>query len=897
MFGKIKFTQATTAAGALCLAVFAASASAENYSWGNVRFDGGGFVSAIMPSPAVEGLIYARTDVGGIYRWDAKTSVWIPLMDFLSENDKGLYGTEAFALDPTDPAKIYVLGGTGYFSKGRTAVFRSSDYGDTWDTSYVEFGAHGNGMGRQTGEKLAVDPNKPNIVLCGSRSKGLYKSEDYGKTWKNIYEVATSTATESALNNENGIAFVIFDESQGKTADGNTAVIYLGLSLVSDNLQVSKDGGKTWSVIKGGPEKFMPHRAKIVDGDMFITYADGPGPHSVNSGAVMKYNIASGTWTDITPIEDKVEGEGADTATVWVKDQSSYGGIAIDPKDKNHIVVTTLGKYTGRHHYADDTENYGDRVYVTTDGGKNWTHGQHYNDGFNVETNGTDWIHGNAIHWAGSLEFDPFDNKKVWVTSGNGIFQTDDITAKVPVWKFQSKGIEETVPLDIVSIPDGPLVTAIGDYDGGVYTDINAPVKRHNPIVGSTESMAYAPLTGTLIRTGVVTEYLQYESKNHNMMYRSDDMGVTWKDMEVDGLLKGPKGLLVLSADAKVLLHRPDQSAAVYRSTDNGKTWTETKTGEQTNYSRIVADPVNPDVFYVMNSMGTLYKSTDGGETFEAEAERLQNESAGQYYNGGGLIRTVPGKEGHIWVPLDQSQMWLAKGFSENGLAYTEDGGKTWNHCEGASTAIAVGIGKAKEGADYETIFIWGAAKEGDDIGIYRSTDKCKTFERVNDGAHQYGGPGNGNFVQGDMNNFGVVYMSTVGRGLVVGAPEGTKFVEVTIPTDPSTLPVDTSSSAEKPSTPAANDTSSTTDKPGSVKIFLTSFAKPSLSLQNRNLLVSAPSGGAVQLFSITGKAIMNKTVNGNATINLQQVPSGIYYVKLTGQNNRELISKRIAIK
>ena len=99
----------------------------EDYAWGNVRFDGGGFVSAIMPSPAAEGLIYARTDVGGIYRYEPTTKRWMPLMDFLSENDKGLYGTEAFALDPTDPKKIYVLGGTGYFSDGRTAVFRSSD--------------------------------------------------------------------------------------------------------------------------------------------------------------------------------------------------------------------------------------------------------------------------------------------------------------------------------------------------------------------------------------------------------------------------------------------------------------------------------------------------------------------------------------------------------------------------------------------------------------------------------------------------------------------------------------------------------------------------------------------------------------------------------------------------
>ena len=106
MLGRIVLAEMTL------VSLMAGTAFAEKYNWSNVRFDGGGFVSAVMPSEQVEGLIYARTDVGGIYRWDATTSRWIPLMDWISQNDVGLYGTEAFALDPNDPAKIYVLGGT-----------------------------------------------------------------------------------------------------------------------------------------------------------------------------------------------------------------------------------------------------------------------------------------------------------------------------------------------------------------------------------------------------------------------------------------------------------------------------------------------------------------------------------------------------------------------------------------------------------------------------------------------------------------------------------------------------------------------------------------------------------------------------------------------------------------
>ena len=53
-------------------------------------------------------------------------------------------------------------------------------------------------------------------------------------------------------------------------------------------------------------------------------------------------------------------------------------------------------------------------------------------------------------------------------------------------WKFMVKNLEETVPEDLVSIPGGPLITVIGDYDGFVHTNITEPVKgkRHQPQIG-----------------------------------------------------------------------------------------------------------------------------------------------------------------------------------------------------------------------------------------------------------------------------------------------------------------------------------------------------------------------------------------------------------------------------
>ncbi len=64
---------------------------------------GAGFVSGIITSKQEQNLMYARTDVAGAYKWNAATSTWTPLQDWVNATQSGFYGVESLAIDPTAP--------------------------------------------------------------------------------------------------------------------------------------------------------------------------------------------------------------------------------------------------------------------------------------------------------------------------------------------------------------------------------------------------------------------------------------------------------------------------------------------------------------------------------------------------------------------------------------------------------------------------------------------------------------------------------------------------------------------------------------------------------------------------------------------------------------------------
>ena len=357
---------AAVAAGAAAVAVVAMNAggaqaaASEPYSWKNVRIDGGGFVPGIIFNQTEPNLIYARTDIGGAYRWDQAGSKWIPLLDWVGWSNWGWNGVVSMATDPVQTSKVYAAVGmyTNSWDPNNGAILRSSDKGATWQATALPFKVGGNMPGRGMGERLAVDPNRNSILYFGAPSgNGLWRSSDSGVTWAkvtNFPNPGTYVASpgDAYLGDNQGVVWVSFDKSTG-TAGNTTQGIYVGVADKDNTVYRSTNGGTSWERIAGQPTGYLAHKGVIdhVNKVMYIATSDTGGPYDGGKGDVWKYNITSGAWTQISPIPSSS-----------TDDYFGYSGLTIDRQNPNTIMVATQISW------------WPDVIFFrSTDGGATWT--------------------------------------------------------------------------------------------------------------------------------------------------------------------------------------------------------------------------------------------------------------------------------------------------------------------------------------------------------------------------------------------------------------------------------------------------------------------------------------------------------------------------------------------
>ena len=710
-----KLALVAVSCGVSCGTFAASTVPAPPYQWRNVAIGGGGFVTGLITHPAVPDLLYARTDVGGAYRWAAAARRWVPLTDSFGEMD--FTGIESLALDPQDTNRVYLA--AGIYQGSQAAIFRSADQGRTWQRTDVPFKMGGNEAGRFNGERLAVNPRDGRILFFGSRHDGLWKSPDCGATWNKVTGFPRIKSSMPVANGWRdgeravGIVCVQFAET----------TVYAAVSTTGTNLFHSTDGGDTWQPVPGQPVGLRPnHIVRATDGTLYLSYGKEPGPGDITDGAVWKFNPQTGAWTDITPVKSP---DG--------KQAFGYGAVTVDAQNPQVILATTFCHW--RPH---------DEIFRSTNGGASWVP---LMDTARFDHAAAPYTTDRTPHWLGSIVINPFDSNEVWFTTGYGVWCSTNLTAadsgRRTDWFFADDGLEETVPLALISPPEGAhLLSGVGDIDGFRHDDLEVSPPSGSfsgPRFGNTEHLAFAgKKPSVIVRTGTG------RPETHAAISR--DGGKSWHLLPAEPP-GAESGTVALSADGAVIVWTPRGGTPAF-TTDGGANWADCA-GVPPRL-RVVADPVNPLCFYAWDAAaGKVLASTNGAKSFSETGAAWP--AADVFW--GGDVAATPGRAGDLWLTL-----------RDHGLYHSTNGGANFAKIGPVQTARSLGFGKAGDGKDFPALYLAGTV--GNTAGLFRSVDSGTTWRRINDDQHQYGVISH---VTGDPRVFGRVFFATGGRGIIYG--------------------------------------------------------------------------------------------------------------------------------
>ncbi|CCK27712.1 hypothetical protein BN159_3333 [Streptomyces davaonensis JCM 4913] len=572
------------------------TAASGPYVWKNAQVVGGGYVTGLVFNQKEKGLLYARTDMGGAYRWDTAAEQWIPLTDWIGEKDWNLLGIDAVATDSVDPDRLYLAAGT-YTNDwaGNGELLRSTDRGRTFKRTRLPFKLGGNEDGRGAGERLVVDPADNGTLLLGTRKNGLWRSTDYGVTWSQV----SSFPVKDGAGSGGGISFVTYGPAGSKT-------VYVGVGDKSTSLYRSTDGGGTWQAVSGQPTGQLPQHGVVSgDGSLYLTYTNALGPNGVTAGSVWKYTPNGGAWKNVSP------------------SQGSYGfsGLAVDPRKPSTVMVTTLDRWWPE-----------DEIYRTTDGGTTW---KALADKSVRSASAAPYVGTHTGHWMTALAIDPFDSGHVLYGTGNGILRSKDATASdsggTSHWSMGARGLEETALMDAIAPPGGAtVITSMGDQGGFRHDSLTeVPSGRlNNPMMANSTDIDFAQSKPSMmVRVG--------RGGEQDGAY-STDGGTTWTGFKAEPVGSAQDGHVALAADGSAIVWT-EAGQAPYRSTDKGASWS--KVGGLGTGAVVVADRSSATTFYSLSG-GTLSASTDGGATFTARAGNLP----------AGRLTAVPGIAGDLWI-------------------------------------------------------------------------------------------------------------------------------------------------------------------------------------------------------------------------------------------------------
>jgi hypothetical protein len=729
--------------------------------WASVKFGGGGYVPGLIFHPTNANVLYARTDVGGAYRWNPASASWVAITDFMGVTEGHYHSAESMAIDPNDDQRVYMAAGMYLSENPDGRLYISTDRGDNWTHVDLPFSIGGNNQGRAVGERLMVDPNQPSILFYGSRASGLWKSEDRGQTWQQVSSLSAHKMSKEEIEavfwkGVVGVEQVIFDTST-KGSGTPTQTIYTAVAPdyakvagLTHSLYKSTDGGASWSPVATPVDGYyIPHMVRNKDGMIYVAFTQGTGPGA--NGAARLYKFDGSNWTLLKSYDP----------TQWTS--FGMGGLSVSGSGATTRialgVTNTWGNWEGQP-----------VVQLSDDGGVTWreiastTPHNPSNIGFSG--------------WPDDVEIDPSNPERILHVSGGGVWETRNASAAKPTWNFIINGIEETATEALMAPPPRAGYTLLRSaLDTGTHVQTEL-VKAPTRSIGGFASASYADMAWSTPSYIAATGHANWETPDIVGAY-STDAGLSWSKFptnhpDAKANQGGASNLAVVKPGHVVWA--PANSVPAY-TTDGGATWTYTNLPPLANAwvpraYRVAADRKNPNKVYAYNPGGAwwtqwsekprFFTSVDGGRTF-TESARFADAGAVNEVHHRTSIAVNPNAEGDIWL-VDGARIF-----------HSVDSGATWTRLNATAPiwgthqfepkvygATSIAVGKAPVGASYSaSVYVVGVV--GGVWGVHRSDDGGATWRRFNDDKHQFGGIGT---LAADHSVPGRLYLSGGGRGV-----------------------------------------------------------------------------------------------------------------------------------
>ncbi len=371
----------------------------------------------------------------------------------------------------------------------------------------------------------------------------------------------------------------------------------------TETVDASKFAGLQWRNI--GP--FRGGRVSAVTGAI-----GQPGTFYIGlpGGGVWKTTSMGQTWF---PVFDSI------------KDVAGIGSVQVAPSDPN-IVYAGSGDGTGR-------VNEGNGVYKSIDAGKTWQH---------MGLDDTKEIP--------ALLVDPHDPNYVLLAAQGHLFEKSEDRG---VFRSTDGGQTWSKTLFVDNTTGAQNIARAFDHPEVVF----ATTVRHQRDANFTGRIGGGESGGP-----------------NTTIYKSTDEGVTWKKLGGDGLPKmfGRTTLAVANGTNAQRVFLIGQFG-LYRSDDGGMTWRQMAANDpriangQGNYtSGVYVDSKNPDVVYTLATC--MYRSLDGGKTFSG-------------------FKGAPGGDDpqQLWIdPTDGNRILYG---GDQGATVSVDAGQTWGLWYNQATA------------------------------------------------------------------------------------------------------------------------------------------------------------------------------------------------------------------